>query len=340
MTTADAQNTLPVAPEEGAEAPVHEGAEILRMPREAKLVSVIIVSYECKDALLECLASLEREKASLPLEVIVIDNDSRDGTPYAVGSRFPWVKLVVNRKNVGFARAANQGMRFARGEYLLFLNPDTVVSDGTIAATVAEVERHPDVGMLGCKLVRSDGSFDHACKRSFPTIAGAIYYFTGLTGARPSSRRFAQYTAGHLGVDETGFIDAVNGAFMLVRRDAANDVGVMDERYWLYAEDLDWCHRFWSQGWKILYWPAVEVIHLKGASAGDHRSLKLNFAFHKSIWLFYAKHHAPHRSPLLSAFVWFGVWSKFLVSALTNHMRRSRTRSGLAREQTLRAPGN
>ena len=130
--------------------------------------------------------------------------------------------------------------------------------------------------MLGCKLVRRDGGFDHACKRGSPTIASAIYYFVGLSRLIPSSRRFAQYTAGHLDVDEAGFVDAVNGAFMLVRRSAAADVGDLDERYWLWAEDLDWCHRFWGRGWKILYWPEVEVLHLKGASVGNHRSLKLN----------------------------------------------------------------
>jgi GT2 family glycosyltransferase len=333
---ADAETTF-TRPAEDTQLRAREGAEIVRMPREAKLVSVLIVSYACKGELLDCLASLERERASVPLEVIVLDNDSKDGTPYAVASRFPWVKLVVNRKNVGFAHAANQGMRFATGEYLLFLNPDTVVPEGTLAATVEELERHHDVGMLGCKLVRPDGSFDHACKRSFPTIAGALYYFTGLTGAWPTSRRFAQYTVGHMGMDETGFIDAVNGAFMLVRRDAAEDVGFMDERYWLYGEDLDWCHRFWSRGWKILYWPGVQVVHVKGASAGDHRSLKLNFAFHQSIWLFYAKHHAPKRSPLLSAFVWVGVWSKFLVSALANGARRSALRRDLERAASTAA---
>jgi GT2 family glycosyltransferase len=298
------------------------------------LVSVLIVSYECKHALLECLASLEGERETLPIEVIVIDNDSHDDTARAVSSGFPWVRLVVNRENAGFARAANQGMTFAEGEYLLFLNPDALMRPGTISATIQELERHPDVGMLGCKLVRADGTFDHACKRGFPTIASALYYFMGLSRAWPKSRRFAWYTAGHLDVDEAGHVDAVNGAFMLVRRKAADEVGPMDERYWLYAEDLDWCRRFWQRGWKILYWPKVEVIHLKGASAGDHRSLKINYAFHRSIWLFYAKHHAPERSGLMSAVVWLGVWSKFVTSAVGNALRSRR--SSRAKRRAMR----
>jgi len=291
---------------------------------EQPIVSVVIVSYNCKAALLDCLASLEVERDTLPIEVVLVDNDSPDGTAHAVASGFPWVRLIVNRNNVGFARGANHGTRFAEGRYLLFLNPDTVVPPGSLAAAIRELESRPEIGMLGCKLVRADGTFDHACKRGFPTVASALYYFLGLSRLLPKSPRFAQYTAGHLDVETTGLVDAVNGAFMLVRRDAAEEVGAMDERYWLYAEDLDWCHRFWERGWKILYWPEVEVTHLKGASVGDRRSLKLNYAFHRSIWLFYAKHHAPNRSALLSAVVWWGVWSKFIASAVANLLRSRR----------------
>jgi GT2 family glycosyltransferase len=179
--------------------------------------------------------------------------------------------------------------------------------------------------MLGCKLVRPDGSFDHACKRGFPTLLSALYYFSGLATRFPGNPRFAQYTAAHLGIDETGNVDAINGAFMLVRRSAAEEVGELDERYWLWAEDLDWCHRFWERGWEVLYWPEVEVIHLKSASVGEHRSLRLNYAFHRSIWLFYKKHHAPRRSPLLSALVGLGVWSKFVTSAAANAVRGMRS---------------
>jgi colanic acid biosynthesis glycosyl transferase WcaI len=289
--------------------------------REATLACVI-VSFECRDALVACLDSLERERAALPLEVVVVDNASRDGTVPVVVERFPWVHVVENHENVGFAHAANEAMALADTEYVLFLNPDTVVPRGSIAEAVAELERHPDVGMLGCKLVRPDGTFDHACKRGFPTIASSLYYFFGLAGLRPSSARFGQYIAGQLGEDETGFVDAINGAFMLVRRTAAEEVGPMDERYWLYAEDLDWCHRFWEAGWKILYWPRVEVVHRKGGSTGDYRTWALNRAFHRSMWLFYEKHLAPTKPRVLSALVWAGVWTKFSLSTLRNAFRK------------------
>lgn len=296
------------------EAHVASVAELVARP----VVSVVVVSYNCKGPLVECLRSLEGERSEISLEVILVDNDSRDGTAYAVATGFPWVQLIVNRDNAGFSRAVNEGLRFARGDHVLILNPDTVVPPGSIRLAVHELERRPDVGMLGCKLVRPDGTFDHACKRGFPTVMSAIYYFSGLADRFPRSRRFAQYTAAHLGIDETGHVDAVNGAFMLVRRSAMTEVGDLDERFWLWAEDLDWCQRYWERGWKVLYWPEVEVTHLKSASVGDRRSLRLNFEFHRSIWLYYAKHHASTRSPLLSALVWWGVWSKFMAAAITN----------------------
>jgi colanic acid biosynthesis glycosyl transferase WcaI len=289
---------------------------------EHAVVSVLIVSFKCWPVLESCLVSIENEGSALPLEVIVVDNASQDDTVASVAERFPWVRIIANHDNVGFAHAANEAMQIAQGEYFLILNPDTLLPHGSLSASVAELERHPDVGMLGCKLVRPDGSFDHACKRGFPTVSSALYFFFGLSRLRPSSPRFAHYTAGPLDKDDTGPVDAVNGAFMLVRRGAVDEVGAMDERYWLYAEDLDWCRRFWETGWKILYWPGVEVVHTKGGSAGEYRSWILNRAFHRSMWLFYAKHHAPDQPRLVAGAVWAGVWAKLAMSVLASSIRR------------------
>ena len=288
-------------------------------------VTVVVVSYQCRAALAGCLGSLDRERANVPLEVIVVDNASRDGTPEMIAGRFPWVTLLRNDANVGFASAANQGMRSSSGTHMLLLNPDMLVPPGAIAGALAELERHPDVGMLGVKLVRPDGTFDHACKRGFPTIPSALAYFLRLDRIWPRSERLARYTAGQLAENETGPVDAVNGAFMLIRREAAESVGPIDERYWMYAEDLDWCHRFWKRGWKVLYWPGAEVIHWKGGSSGDVRSWPLNRAFHRSMWLFYEKHHAPRHPKALSYPVWAGMWAKLGVSALRNVLRRPPT---------------
>ena len=301
-------------------------------------VSVIIVSFDCRQAVTACLASLENQPGDTPIEVVVVDNASNDGTVASIRKRFPWVRVIANSANIGFARAANHALEVVSGRAVLFLNPDTVVPAGAIDAVFRELERHPEVGMLGCKLVRPDGTFDHAAKRGFPTIASALAYFLRLDRVRPTSKRLARYTAGTLGEDDAGYVDAVNGAFMLVRREAVDDVGPMDERYWLYAEDLDWCHRFWERGWKILYWPQVEVVHWKGGSAGDVRSWALNRAFHRSMWLYYDKHHAPHHGRVTSLAVWAGVWAKFVFSALVNAARKPpahdwATRAGDAAER-------
>jgi GT2 family glycosyltransferase len=289
----------------------------------APLLSVLIVSFECRQELEACLRSIEQEQGSLLLEVIVVDNASRDGTVAAVSDRFPWVRLVANSENVGFAHGANQAMALARGPFFLLLNPDTVIPKGSLAAALTTLSERPEIGMLGCKLARPDGSFDHACKRGFPTIASSLYYLLGLSRLMPRSPRFAHYTAGRLDPAEVGLVDAINGAFMLVRREAVEDVGRMDERFWLYAEDLDWCRRFWDHRWKILYWPKAEVIHIKSASAGDHRSLKLNLAFYRSIWLFYGKYHAKNHSRLTSGIVFAGVCTKFFWSVAWNAFRNT-----------------
>jgi GT2 family glycosyltransferase len=278
-------------------------------------VSVAIVSFDCREHLTRCLESLEARERGFGLEVIVVDNASTDGTAALVAERFPWVRLVTLGENAGFARATNLAIAEARGRHLLLLNPDTIVPPGALERAVAELDRRPEVGMLGCKLVRPDGTLDHACKRGFPTPLSALAHFAGLTRRAPRSRRLAGYTAGHLGENETGEVDAVNGAMMLVRREALAAVGPLDEDYWLYMEDLDWCYRFWQAGWPVLYWPEVEIVHVKAGSSGKHRSWKANRAFHEGMWLFYRKHYAAERSALVNAAVWAGIWTKLGISA-------------------------
>jgi len=266
-------------------------------------LSVVIVSYQCGALLEECLGSLKAGLGGLPAEVIVVDNASTDGTPRLVREGFPWVRFEESGANLGFARASNTGMALARGSHLLLLNPDTVTPPGSLRSAVEALEERPEVGMLGCKLVRPDGTFDHAAKRGFPTPLTALAYFTGVSRLRPHSRRLAHYTSGHVDADQESPVDAVNGAFMLVRRAALEAVGPLDEDYWLYMEDLDWCYRFWQAGWPVLYHPGAEVIHVKGGSASSHRSWRSNYAFHRGMWLFYRRHQLPRRSRVVTGLV-------------------------------------
>lgn len=294
----------------------------MNSPNHPRL-SVIVVSYNCLTHLRACLDSLAGQRQALPLEVIVVDNASADGTPAAVRADYPWVKVIASPDNRGFSWACNRGTERATGQYLLYLNPDTVARGDALAAAVDELESRGEVGMLGVKLRTADGTLDHACKRGFPTPLSTLYYFLGLARRYPTSPKYAQYTAGHVGEDEISPVDAVNGAFMLVRREALEQVGGLDEDYWLYMEDLDWCYRFWQAGWQVLYWPKVEVTHLKGGSSGKHRSWKTNHAFHRGMWLFYAKHYRATRSPLVTAAVFAGVWGKLAVSAARSAAARA-----------------
>jgi GT2 family glycosyltransferase len=305
-------------------------------------LSVVIVSYNCRELLAACLTSLEQERARVRSEVLLVDNASTDGTLAFVTERFTWVNVEQAEGNIGFARANNVGMARARGDYILLLNPDTVVPPGVLLRTLAQIESRPDVGMLGCRLVRPDGSLDHACKRSFPTPLGALAYFARLDRrwVPKGLRTFAaQYTANAIGEHETAHVDAVNGAFMLVRREAMEDVGPLDETFWMYGEDLDWCARFRDSGWRVLYWPEVSVIHAKGGSSGNSRSFKTNWAFHRAMWLFYKKHQRQGRGQLVTAGVWSAVYGKFCISALRNAARLSishRRSSKLTRLRTAR----
>ena len=280
----------------------------------APLLSVLIVTFECRTIVGDCLDSLDVNRGT-STDVILVENASHDGTAELVAQEYPWVTLIENTRNLGFARAVNEALDIASGEYVLLLNPDTIVPPGALAACLDELGRHPEVGMLGCRLVRPDGRLDHACKRGFPTVRTAFYHAVGLSKLFPRSPRFARYTAGHLREDETGFVDAVNGAFMLVRREAVADVGPLDEQFFLGGEDLDWCRRFWDKGWKILYWPEAKVVHLKGGSSGGRRSWRSHYAFYHSIWLFYRKHLAKDHAAPVHALVLTGVVAKFTLSA-------------------------
>jgi GT2 family glycosyltransferase len=277
-------------------------------------LSVIIVAFNCRRYLAPCLDSLERENESLPLEVVVIDNASTDGSREMVAHEYPWVRLVQGGGNVGFSVANNRGIEIATGRHILLLNPDTVVDFGALRSAVEELDRRPDVGMIGVKLVKPDGSLDHACKRGFPTPLASLSHFTGLSRRFPRGR-FAGYTAGAVGEDEISLVDAVNGAFMLVRREALADVGRLDESYWMYMEDLDWCYRFGQAGWGVLYWPRVSVVHVKGGSSGNARTWRTNYAFHLGMWRFYREHYARRYSRVVTAAVWTGIWAKLGISA-------------------------
>jgi N-acetylglucosaminyl-diphospho-decaprenol L-rhamnosyltransferase len=288
-------------------------------------LDVAIVAYRSRDLLRACLGSLRQNPASTTMHVVVVDNNSRDGTVEMVREEFTEVDLVDSVANLGFAAATNLAIRRGAAPYVLALNPDTIMRSGTLDHLLALMDAHPEVGIAGCRLELADGSLDHAAKRSFPTPLSALGHFTSV-GRRPGARgRLAQYRAP--GIEE-GPVDAVNGAFMLIRRAALDEIGLFDEGYWMYMEDLDLCYRFAQAGWVTWYEPAVAVTHIKGGTSGKYRSLRLNRAFHYGMYRFYRKHYARSNSRLLNGTVYVGIGTKLLASVVHSAARRCVLGSG------------
>lgn len=286
----------------------------------APALDVVIVSYRGQALLRACLRSLRAHPPSGPLRVHVIDNASGDGTAELVRREFPEVELTASSSNLGFGAASNLGIAAGAAPYVLILNPDTRVTDGALDAMLELMEADPKIGMAGPRLELDDGSLDHASRRAFPTPLGALGHFTGLGRRASAPSALAQYRAPEV---ESGPVDAINGAFMLIRRQALAEVGAFDEGYWMYMEDLDLCYRFSQAGWTTWFEPSVTVGHFKAGSSGRHRSLRLNYAFHYGMFRFYRDHYAATRSPLLNGAVYAGIALKLALAVVRSAAARA-----------------
>ena len=269
-------------------------------------VDVVIVSYRSRDLLGRCLESLREHPAPAGMTVTVVDNASGDGTADYIAAEHPWVTILPQAENLGFGAATNIGIRRGSGAYVLALNPDAAVEAETLPALVELMERDPLIGCAGPALYQEDGSFDHAARRGFPTPLSSLAHFSGV-GTRVESGPLAGYRAPEV---ESGPVDAVNGAFMLMRRSALEQVGLFDEEYWMYMEDLDLNWRLARGGWITWYEPAVRAIHTKGGTTDGRRSPKLEWAFHRGMGRFYRKHYAADHSGAFNAFIYAGIGAR------------------------------
>ena len=266
-------------------------------------LSVVIVSYRCGALLDECLTSLEANRADVDMEVEVVDNASGDDT-VEVSRRHAWVTTTALDENIGFARANNVAMDRARGRAVLVLNPDTVVPPGALRACLDELWRDPSVGLLTPRLIDREGRIDRRCHRGFPTLWSSFCYFTTLDRVfrGPRSRR---YTMGHLPETEAADVEAVSGAFMLMPRDAMVVVGGFDEQFFMYAEDIDLSLRFIEHGYRVRYWPGVDVVHVgAGSNVAGQRPPAANAAYFRTMAPFVRKHRKGLHGLLLGITVW------------------------------------
>lgn len=273
-------------------------------------ISVIIVNYNVRDFLSNALTSLYRSLEKFESEIFVVDNASDDGSTELIRKNFPAVQLIANTSNVGFAKANNQALALSRGKYVLLINPDTLVQEDTVDILVRYFEQNDRAGMLGCKILNPDGSLQLPCRRSFPTPWTAFTKTFGLSALFPQSKVFARYNLTYLDPDQTYEVDAVSGSFMMIKREVIEKIGGLDEKFFMYGEDLDWCYRVQQSGWKVVYVSTTSIIHYKGESTkrSDIDELKV---FYNAMRLFVRKHHTG--SPMFEWFIYSGIYiRKFL----------------------------
>ncbi|MBN1894459.1 glycosyltransferase [bacterium] len=270
-------------------------------------LSVILVNYNVKRYLEQALLSIRKALEGISSEVIVVDNASSDGSVSMLRARFPDVILIENRENAGFARANNQALKRASGKTVCLINPDTLVREDTFSKCLDYLARHPETGMVGCKILNPDGSLQLACRRSFPTPWVAFTKVTGLSALFPKTRLFGKYNLTYLNPDQEAQVDAISGSFMMARRKAVDEAGFLDEDFFMYGEDLDWCYRFVQKGWKISYIPDTQIIHYKGRSTQEASFDGIRL-FYQAMSLFVAKHFPRGWSIIPRRLLMAGIW--------------------------------
>ncbi len=254
-------------------------------------ISLIIVHRNGVQLLDDCLASLPEACAGLTWEAIVVDNGSTDGSMAMARKKFPDAILIENADNKGFTRANNQGFDVARGRYQVLLNNDTASKPQAFTRAVEYLDAHPDVGVAGLKLLNADGSRQLSCRR-FPSFQQALFNrYSLLTRLFPDNPYSASYLLSHVDEDETRDVDWVSGACLIARREVIEKIGGLDERFFMYSEDVDFCLRVWQGGWRVVYAPVGEVFHYIGQTSSKYPFMPL-VERHKSMYLFYKKHYS------------------------------------------------
>lgn len=275
--------------------------------KETLDTSIVVVSWNTRDILRDCLRSIDESAGPVHSEIIVVDNASADGSVAMVRQDFPHVRLMENAENRGFAAANNQGIAVARGRYVLLLNSDTIVLDGAIARTVAFADAHRDAAVVGCRVLNADRTLQPTCFM-FPSVLNMLLSSTYLYKLWPQSRLLGRERMTWWRRDDVREVDVVTGCFMLVRSEAIGQIGVMDERFFMYGEETDWCYRFQRAGWKVLFTPTAEIVHLGGQSSRRVR-VEMTVQLRLSILRFIRKHHgwAYHKLACLLVALFFAV---------------------------------
>ncbi|KAB2841752.1 MAG: glycosyltransferase, partial [Melioribacteraceae bacterium] len=252
-------------------------------------LSIIIVNYNVKEFLQNLLQSIEKASSNLSVETIIVDNASDDGSIEMLHKNFPQIKLIENKKNIGFGAANNQALEIAKGKYILLLNPDTIVKEDTFSEMIKFFETHSGAGMAGCKVLNPDGTLQLACRRGFPGPWTSFTKVIGLSKIFPNSKLFARYNLTFLDENQTYEVDAISGSFMMLRKEVYEKIGGFDPDFFMYGEDLDLCYRTQKAGFKVYYVHSTEIIHYKGEST-KRSKIDETKIFYDAMHLFVKKH--------------------------------------------------
>jgi GT2 family glycosyltransferase len=284
-------------------------------------LSVIIVNYNVKHFLEQCLYSVQEATASITAEIIVVDNNSSDNSLPYLRPKFPAVQFIANAENTGFAKACNQGLAKARGQFILFLNPDTLVPEDCFTRCLAFFESHPDAGAVGIRMLDGSGRFLKESKRAFPSPLTSLYKLFGLSRLFPRSKTFSRYHLGHLNENENNEVDVLAGAFMMIRKEVLDRVGSFDETFFMYGEDVDLSYRVQKAGYRNYYLAAPPIIHFKGEST---RKGSMNYVrmFYTAMSVFVRKHYGGSRAGLFNFLIHLAIWFRAGLTALANFIRR------------------
>jgi GT2 family glycosyltransferase len=287
-------------------------------------LSICIVTYQARDFLKDCLESLYRNTQQVSYEVIVVDNHSEDGVEEMLRQEFPQVCLTVAETNEGYTRPMNRALRRGRGRYLVQLNPDTLVMPGAFDELVQFMDAHPQAGICTPKVLNRDGTLQKQCRRSAARPWDTISYFSGLATRFPKSRRLAGYLVTYLDEDEINEVEAVSGSCMVIRRELVEHIGYLDELFFAYQEDADFCFRARKAGWKVVYVPRAQIIHFGGLGGSAVEVYRSIYQWHRSYFLYYRKHLASDYFFLFNWLLYLLMGIKLLLALASTALRKQK----------------
>ena len=311
-------------------------------------LSICIVTLNASPYLRDCLRSIRKQSSQLNwvdpdqnhidnnnvepitrrtrinIELVIVDNGSSDDTTAMLQAEFPSARLIKNDTNLGFAHPINQALHACQGVYMLLLNPDTIVLPGAINTLIQYLDSHPEVGICGPKVLNRDGTLQKACKRGVSRPWAAFCYFSGLSSLFPHSKLFGGYLLNYLAEDEIHEVDGISGSCMLIRKEVIDQIGYLDERFFAYQEDADYCFQAKKNGWKVVYLPSSQIIHFGGQGGSRVRPYKSIYEWHRSYYLYYQKNLAQEYFFLFNWFYYFLMVIKLLISLAANAVRTNK----------------